>query len=106
MIVAHAAAAAKLGFKTVVMQSGEDVWFTVDRMTRIIRAIKDLDIAVTLSIGEKSYEEYKAYRDAGADRYLLRIETTDKDLYHRLDPRMSWDNRHRCLMGGYQNYHR
>lgn len=98
MIVAHAAAAAKLGFKTVVMQSGEDVWFTVDRMTRVIRAIKDMDIAVTLSIGEKSYEEYKAYRDAGADRYLLRIETTDKDLYHRLDPRMSWDNRHRCLM--------
>lgn len=96
-IVAHAAAAAKLGFKTVVMQSGEDIWFTVDRMTRIIRAIKDLDVAVTLSVGEKSYEEYKAYRDAGADRYLLRIETTDKDLYHRLDPGMSWDNRHRCL---------
>lgn len=98
IIIAHAAAAAKLGFKTVVMQSGEDVFYTVDRMTRIIRAIKDMDMAVTLSIGEKSYEEYKAYRDAGADRYLLRIETTDRDLYHRLDPDMSWDNRRRCLV--------
>lgn len=98
IIIAHAAAAAKLGFKTVVMQSGEDVWYTTDRMTRIIRAIKDMDMAVTLGIGEKSYEEYKAYRDAGADRYLLRIETTDKDLYHRLDPEMSWDNRRRCLV--------
>lgn len=96
-IVLHARAAAKLGFKTVVMQSGEDVFFTVDRMTEIIREIKKLDIAVTLSIGEKSYEEYRAYRDAGADRYLLRIETTDRDLYHRLDPGMSWDDRRRCL---------
>jgi len=66
-------------------------------MTHIIREIKKLDMAITLSIGEKSYEEYKAYRDAGADRYLLRIETTDKDLYHRLDPDMSWENRRRCL---------
>ncbi len=98
IIIAHAAAAAKLGFKTVVMQSGEDVWYTTDRLTRIIRAVKDMDMAVTLSIGEKSYEEYKACRDAGADRYLLRIETTDKDLYHRLDPKMSWDNRRRCLV--------
>ena len=96
-IILHATAAKKLGFHTVVMQSGEDVTFTVDKMTHIIREIKKLDMAITLSIGEKSYEEYKAYRDAGADRYLLRIETTDKDLYHRLDPDMSWENRRRCL---------
>lgn len=96
-IIAHAASAAKMGYKTVVMQSGEDVYFTTDRLTKIIRAVKDMDMAVTLSIGEKTYEEYKAYKDAGADRYLLRIETTDKDLYHRLDPGMSWDNRRRCL---------
>ncbi|MBO4643790.1 MAG: [FeFe] hydrogenase H-cluster radical SAM maturase HydE [Alphaproteobacteria bacterium] len=96
-IVLHATAAAKIGFHTVVMQSGEDVTFTVDKMTQIIREIKKLDMAVTLSIGEKSFEEYQAYREAGADRYLLRIETTDKDLYHRLDPGMSWDNRCRCL---------
>ncbi len=96
-IIDHAAMAAKLGYKTVVMQSGEDVYFTTDRLTKIIRAVKDMDMAVTLSIGEKTYEEYKAYRDAGADRYLLRIETTDRDLYHRLDPGMSWDDRYRCL---------
>ena len=97
-IVGLAEQAKKLGYKTLVMQSGEDVWYTVDRMNVIIRAVKDLDMALTLSMGEKSYEEYKAYRDAGADRYLLRIETTDKDLYHRLDPQMSWDNRLRCLL--------
>ncbi|MBR1778741.1 MAG: [Alphaproteobacteria bacterium] len=97
-IIMHAAAAAKMGYRTVVMQSGEDVYFTVDRLTEIIREIKKMDMAVTLSIGEKSYEEYQAYRNAGADRYLLRIETTDKELYHRLDPGMSWDNRCRCLM--------
>ncbi len=96
-VIGHAAVAKKMGYQTVVMQSGEDVWFNIDKMTRIIRAIKEMDLAVTLSIGEKSYEEYKAYRDAGADRYLLRIETTDKDLYHRLDPGMRWDNRLRCL---------
>ena len=96
-IVLHAQAASKLGFHTVVMQSGEDVSFTVDKMTRIIREIKKLDMAVTLSIGEKTREEYQAYREAGADRYLLRIETTDRDLYHRFDPGMSWDNRRRCL---------
>ena len=72
-VIAHAASAAKMGYKTVVMQSGEDVYFTTDRLTKIIRAVKDMDMAVTLSIGEKTYEEYKAYKDAGADRYLLRI---------------------------------
>lgn len=90
--------ARNLGYRTVVLQSGEDDYFNVDRMTRIIRAIKDLDLAITLSIGEKSYEEYKAYKEAGADRYLLRIETTDKELYEKLDPNMSHDNRKRCLM--------
>ena len=97
-IVDLAAQAKQLGYKTIVMQSGEDVWYTVDKMKVIIRAIKDMDMALTLSMGEKSYDEYKAYRDAGADRYLLRIETTDKELYHRLDPKMSWDNRLRCLL--------
>lgn len=96
-VIEHALIAKKLGYQTVVMQSGEDVYFNIERMTKIIRAIKEADMAVTLSIGEKTYEDYKAYRDAGADRFLLRIETTDKDLYHRLDPGMQWDNRLRCL---------
>lgn len=97
-IVRLARNAAAIGFKTIVMQSGEDLWFTQDKMCRIIEEIKKLDVAVTLSIGERSYEDYKAFRQAGADRYLMRIETTDKDLYHRLDPQMSWQNRYECLM--------
>ena len=56
-----------------------------------------MDVALTLSVGEKTKEEYKAYKNAGADRFLLRIETTDKDLYHKLDPQMSWDERKQCL---------
>ena len=90
--------AANMGFKTIVLQSGEDMWFTQKRMCEIIKQIKKFDVAVTLSIGERSYEEYKAFREAGADRYLMRIETTDKKLYHALNPQMSWQHRHECLM--------
>ena len=86
------------GFKTIVMQSGEDLWFTPERLKPILTEIKKLDVAVTLSIGEKTFAEYAAYREAGADRYLIRIETTDKDLYHRLDPGMSWEERKQCLL--------
>lgn len=98
-IVALATRAVKdFGFKTIVMQSGEDLWFTPERLKPILAEIKKLDVAITLSIGEKSFEEYKAYKEAGADRYLIRIETTDKDLYHRLDPGMCWDERKECLI--------
>lgn len=96
-IIRLAQNAAEAGYKTVVLQSGEDVYYTVGRLQYIISEIKKSDIAITLSIGEKSFEEYAAYKAAGADRYLLRIETTNKDLYHRLDPGMSWENRKRCL---------
>lgn len=89
---------ALLGFKTIVMQSGEDMYYTVPRLCRIIESIKKFDVAVTLSIGERSYAEYKAFREAGADRYLMRIETTDKALYHKLDPEMSWQYRYECLL--------
>ena len=85
------------GYKTVVLQSGEDAYFDTDIMCRIIQEIKELDLALTLSIGEKTYEEYKAYKEAGADRYLLRIETTDRELYKKLHPSMSFENRVRCL---------
>ena len=65
-----------LGFRTFVLQGGEDPWFTDERMVEIIREIKGnySDCALTLSIGEKSYESYKRFREAGADRYLLRHE--------------------------------
>lgn len=96
-IVGFAQKAASYGYKTIVLQSGEDPYFTLERMQEIIRRIKELGVAITLSIGEKSLEEYQAYREAGADRYLLRIETTNRKLYQELDPGMSWENRVQCL---------
>ena len=90
----------ELGFRTFVLQGGEDPFFTQDRMVDIISSIKALfpDCALTLSAGEKSYEEYKAYYDAGADRYLLRHETANDEHYRRLHPaEMSPENRKRCL---------
>lgn len=85
------------GFKTIVLQSGEDNYFSSNLMCEIISEIKNLGIALTLSIGEKSFEDYKAFKDAGADRYLLRIETTDKNLYKKMHPYADFDNRVRCL---------
>ncbi len=90
-------AARYMGLKTIVLQSGEDMHFTTEKLCSLIRRIKSLDVALTLSIGEKTAEEYLAYREAGADRFLLRIETTDKELYLRHDPGMSWENRAECI---------
>jgi biotin synthase len=96
-IIEFASKAASFGYKTVVLQSGEGEFYSLEEMLHIIRSIKALDVAITLSIGEKTREEYRAYREAGADRYLLRIETTDKRLYGKMSPGMSFDNRVRCL---------
>ena len=85
--------AKQAGYQTIVLQGGEDAFFDTDKICKIIKEIKKLDVALTLSIGEKSYEEYKAFKDAGADRYLLRIETTDKELYQKLHPKMNFENR-------------
>ena len=87
-----------LGLKTVVLQSGEDEYYNISRMCEIIKNIKNLGLALTLSIGEKSFDEYKAYKEAGADRYLIRIETTNRKLYEELDPDMNWENRFDCLL--------
>lgn len=89
--------AVSLGYKTLVLQSGEDNFYDCEKIVEIIREIKKFDCALTLSIGEKTYEEYEAYKKAGADRYLLRIETTDKELYQKMHPRASFDNRLNCL---------
>lgn len=97
-IIELAKKAVGYGYRTLVMQSGEDDYYTVDILKYIISNIKKLNVAITLSIGEKSFEEYRAYKDAGADRYLLRIETTDPDLYMKMDPGMSHANRKRCLV--------
>lgn len=89
-----------LGFRTFVLQGGEDPWYTVDRMCGVIREIKEHypDCALTLSFGERTQEEYHAYREAGADRYLLRHETADPLHYNSLHPaEMSFDKRMLCL---------
>lgn len=98
-----------LGFRTFVLQGGEDAYFTDDRLCALIRNIKQNypDCAVTLSLGERSFESYAALKAAGADRYLLRHETADQAHYERLHPAaMSFDRRMECLEGlkklGYQ----
>lgn len=90
----------RLGFRTFVLQGGEDPFFTDERMAEIIREIKARypECALTLSIGEKSYESYRLFREAGADRYLLRHETADDAHYRRLHPEgLSLSARKRCL---------
>lgn len=89
--------AVEFGYKTIVMQSGEDMYFKADYLAEIVKEIKTLDVALTLSVGERSYDEYKILKDAGTDRFLLRIETTDKNLYETMHPKASFENRKRCL---------
>lgn len=89
-----------LGYRTFVLQGGEDGWFTDDRLVGIISAICAgyPDCAVTLSIGERSRESYQRLYDAGARRYLLRHETANAAHYGLLHPpELSWQNRMRCL---------
>lgn len=96
-LLIYAKNAINMGYKTIVLQSGEDEYYDTDKMVEIIREIKKLDVALTLSIGEKTHDEFKAFKDAGADRYLLRIETTDKELYKSMHPNASFENRKQCL---------
>ena len=89
-----------LGFRTFVMQGGEDPHFDDDLLCDIVRSIKQKypDCAVTLSMGERSRESYERLFAAGADRYLLRHETADAEHYSKLHPsNMSFENRMRCL---------
>ncbi len=89
-----------LGFKTFVLQGGEDNYYTDDKVCDIVCSIKEKypDCAVTLSLGEKSKESYKKFFDAGADRYLLRHETADNTHYKKLHPEnLTLENRKKCL---------
>ena len=89
-----------LGFRTFVLQGGEDAWFTDEVVCGIVEAIKRQypDCAVTLSLGERGRESFRRLRDAGADRYLLRHETADAAHYAYLHPaEMSFDHRMQCL---------
>lgn len=89
-----------LGFRTFVLQGGEDYTYSDDDIAAIVRAIKQQhpDCAVTLSIGERSRETYKLWKKAGADRYLLRHETADFNHYAKLHPaELSAESRQNCL---------
>lgn len=108
-ILACCAEGYRLGFRTFVLQGGEDPYYTDNKICALVSAIRSQhpDCAITLSIGEKSRSSYQAYFDAGANRYLLRHETADAEHYAKLHPAsMSLANRKRCLFDlkdiGYQ----
>jgi biotin synthase len=95
------AKAVKFGYGTVVMQAGEDYGLTTEFISNIIRRIKSAtELAVTLSLGERPYADLKTWRRAGADRYLLRFETSDQELYNRIHPPLleSDSNRNRLMI--------
>ncbi|WP_449240634.1 [FeFe] hydrogenase H-cluster radical SAM maturase HydE [Desulfoscipio gibsoniae] len=97
-ILDAAGEAAALGFRTVVLQSGEDLYYTPTVIARIIERVKNkYDLAVTLSLGEHSRQTYKTWREAGADRYLIKQETADEQLFKRLKPDTSLSRRVQCL---------
>ena len=90
-----------LGFRTFVLQGGEDMYFTKERLCAIIENIKKKhpDCAVTLSVGERDYKDYLAWYESGADRYLLRHETATEEHYNKLHPgEMSLSHRKECLL--------
>ncbi|MCK8060975.1 MULTISPECIES: [FeFe] hydrogenase H-cluster radical SAM maturase HydE [unclassified Fusibacter] len=89
----------RLGYRTFVIQGGEDAYYTDDILVDLIKSIKENhpDHAITLSLGERSEESFKTLKAAGVDRYLLRHETASKHLYEALHPGMSFENRRNCL---------
>ena len=108
-IVACAEEGYALGFRTIVLQGGEDFTYSDEAICDIIRRIKTAheDMVITLSIGEREHDSYQAYYDAGASRFLLRHETASPELYGKLHPgNMSWLHRINCLQDlkeiGYQ----
>lgn len=87
-ILALACAAIEAGYRTIVLQSGEDLWYGREILGEIIKRIKTYDetVAITLSVGERSKEDYAYWRACGADRYLIKHETADETLYAKLHP--------------------
>lgn len=105
-IYATALAACGRGYRTIVLQSGEDSYYDPEIVAWTVKRLKTLDLVVTLSCGERSYQDYLYWRKAGANRYLLKHETANPQLYSKLHPDMTFSNRKRCLMDlrelGYQ----
>jgi len=86
------------GYPSVVLQSGEDPWYTVDKLCDILAQIKsDGPLSITLSCGERPHEEYRRFRASGCDRYLMRFETSNRELFDRIHPDDDFDRRLGCL---------
>ncbi|MBM7614222.1 [FeFe] hydrogenase H-cluster radical SAM maturase HydE [Alkaliphilus hydrothermalis] len=87
----------RVGIKTVVLQSGEDDYYTLEVLIKLIKRIKrETKMGITLSVGERSYEEYKALKEAGANNYLLKIETTNPDIFKFIHPDDDLEYRRQC----------
>ncbi|MFZ2957531.1 MAG: [FeFe] hydrogenase H-cluster radical SAM maturase HydE [Candidatus Ozemobacteraceae bacterium] len=98
-VVETLAAGYEMGFRSFVLQSGEDRTWREKDVVALITSLKErFDAAITLSIGEWPRSSLEAFRAAGADRYLLRIETSDPELFAKFHPDSRWEDRHRCLM--------
>ena len=82
---------------TVVLQAGEDNFYSPEWIAELVKKIKDKGGALTLSLGERDYKTYKLWREAGADRYLLRIETFDMNIYRNARPGKIWKDRYKCI---------
>jgi len=82
------------GIKTIVLQSGEDLHYDINKVEHIIKSIKNsYDVAITLSLGERTFKEYEVWKNAGADRYLLKHETANPDIYYEIHPYQNFDDR-------------
>lgn len=96
-IISTAEQAAEMGYKTLVLQSGDDFVYSGETLAEILWKIKKTGMAVTMAVGERPFEDYQMWREAGADRYLLKFETSDPELYARLHPGTSLSKRLHCL---------
>lgn len=97
-IINYAKNAVELGLETVVLQSGEDFYYKEKDLIEIISEIKKLNIALALSVGERPIEEYLHFKEAGADRFLMRIETTDEKLYSKMHPKADFSKRKKTIL--------
>jgi biotin synthase len=86
-----------IGLRTVILQSGEDLYWTTDKIINIIKRIKEsTGMRITLSVGEKTFEEYAAFKEAGANNFLLKIETTNRKIFKEIHPDDDYDQRLQC----------
>ncbi|KXG77566.1 [FeFe] hydrogenase H-cluster radical SAM maturase HydE [Thermotalea metallivorans] len=87
----------RMGLQTVILQSGEDLWWTPDKIVALIQRIKaETGMRITLSIGERPREEYALYKEAGANNFLLKIETTNREIFEFIHPDDDYDHRIQC----------